>query len=457
MQFSFNAARLRLRAIGRAALLRPVAAALVLVLAFGSEANAQLRVEITSGVERPIPMAVVPFGWQGPGAAPPFDVSGLVTQDLNNSGRFDPIDQRDMVSRPTEPAQVNMADWRIVEVDLLVIGRIREDAPDRYSVTFELFDVIGGQQLLGFRLTSSGDDLRATAHRIADMIFEQVVGIPGIFSTRIAYVSEERQSPEQRRFRLIVADADGANARVIADSPQPLMSPAWSPDGRRLAYVSFEGNQSAIYVQTLRTGTRERVSARAGVNNSPAFSPDGRMLALTLSRDEGNLDIYTLDLATQVLRRITEHAAIDTEATWSADGRFIYFTSDRAGSPQVYRVRAEPGNRAERVTFEGTYNTRPRVSPNTDDGEVIAVVHRNQSNDRISLVDPQSGFTTVLSRGTLDESPSFAPNGDMIIYATRDRGQGVLAAVSRDGRIQQRIASVAGDVREPVWSPFARP
>jgi TolB protein len=350
-----------------------------------------------------------------------------------------------------------MADWRIVEVDLLVIGRIREDAPDRYSVTFELFDVIGGQQLLGFRLTSSGDDLRATAHRIADMIFEQVVGIPGIFSTRIAYVSEERQSPEQRRFRLIVADADGANARVIADSPQPLMSPAWSPDGRRLAYVSFEGNQSAIYVQTLRTGTRERVSARAGVNNSPAFSPDGRMLALTLSRDEGNLDIYTLDLATQVLRRITEHAAIDTEATWSADGRFIYFTSDRAGSPQVYRVRAEPGNRAERVTFEGTYNTRPRVSPNTDDGEVIAVVHRNQSNDRISLVDPQSGFTTVLSRGTLDESPSFAPNGDMIIYATRDRGQGVLAAVSRDGRIQQRIASVAGDVREPVWSPFARP
>jgi TolB protein len=286
------------------------------------------------------------------------------------------------------------------------------------------------------------------------MVFEELTGIPGIFSTRIAYVSEERSGPDARRFRLIVADADGENPSTIADSPQPLMSPAWSPDGRRLAYVSFEGNQSAIYVQTLRTGTRERVSARAGVNASPVFSPDGRRLALTLSGQEGNLDIYTLDLSTQVLRRITESTAIDTEAVWAQDGRSLYFMSDRTGSPQVYRVDAEPGARAERVTYEGTYNARPRVSP---DGAVISVVHRNQGNDRSATVDPRSRLTTVLSRGSLDESPSFAPNGAMIIYATRDGGRGVLAAVSTDGQIQQQISSVAGDVREPVWSPYARP
>lgn len=428
---------------------------LLAALAHAGPAAAQLRIEITSGVERPIPMAIVPFGWQGgPGSSAPFDLSGLVTQDLRNSGRFDPIATRDMVSRPTEPTQVNFQDWRIVDVDVLLIGTVRPAGPNVYSIAFQLFDVLRAEQLIGFRLEAAGEDLRAAGHRIADMVFEELTGIPGVFSTRIAYVSEQRASPTDRTFRLIVADADGENARIIAESSQPLMSPAWSPDGRRLAYVSFEGNQSAIYVQTLRTGTRERVSARVGINGAPAFSPDGRTLALALSREEGNLDIYTLDLATQVLRRITEHSAIDTEPAWSRDGRSLYFTSDRTGSPQVYRVTAEPGSRAERITYEGTYNTRPRVSP---DGTLLAVVHRNQARDRIAIVDPVTRLTTELSRGQLDESPSFAPNGAMIIYATRDGGQGVLAAVSTDGRIHQQIASVAGDVREPVWSPFARP
>jgi TolB protein len=417
-------------------------------------AAAQLEITITSGNIRPIPIAIVPFG-QGPQPAP-FDVSGLVTQDLRNSGRFDPMPVADMVSRPTNPQQVNFQDWRIVDVDALLIGTVRQDSPDQYSISFQLFDVVTGSQLLGFRLTAAGADLRAAGHRISDMVFEELTGIPGVFGTRIAYVSEERTGPgpDDRRFRLIVADADGENPSIVADSPQPLMSPAWSPDGRRLAYVSFEGNQSAIYVQTLRTGTRQRVSARAGVNGSPVFSPDGRHLALTLSGTEGNLDIYTLELATQVLRRITENSAIDTEAVWSRDGRSLYLMSDRTGSPQIYRVDPEPGARAERITYEGTYNARPRVSP---DGAVIAVVHRNQGNDRIATVDPQSRLTTVLSRGSLDESPSFAPNGAMIIYATRDGGRGVLAAVSTDGQIQQQISSVAGDVREPVWSPYARP
>jgi TolB protein len=285
------------------------------------------------------------------------------------------------------------------------------------------------------------------------MVFEELTGIPGIFSTRIAYVSEERSGPDARRFRLIVADADGENPSTIADSPQPLMSPAWSPDGRRLAYVSFEGNQSAIYVQTLRTGTRDRVSARAGVNGAPAFSPDGRQLALTLSQD-GNLDVYTLDLGTQVLRRITENNSIDTEATWSADGRSLFFTSDRAGAPQVYRVEAVPGGRVQRITFEGSYNSRPRLSP---DGQRLVIVHRNGANDRVAILDPGTGLLQVLTPGRLDESPSFAPNGATIIYATRDAGRGVLASVSADGRIRQQIAAVAGEVREPVWSPFALP
>jgi TolB protein len=420
-------------------------------------ANAQLRVEIRSGVARPIPIAIVPFGWEGTGQRAPFDVSGLVTTDLRNSGRIAPIDERDIVSRPTQPTQVNFQDWRRLEVDVLLIGNIREESPDRYAVVFQLFDVIRGNQLLGFRLTSAGADLRATAHRIADMVYEELTGIKGVFGTRIAYITEERMgpAPDQRRFRLIVADADGENPRTITESTQPLMSPAWSPDGRRLAYVSFEGNQSAVYVQTLRTGTRDRISARPGVNGSPAFSPDGRTLALTLSRDEGNLDVYTLDVATQVLRRITESPAIDTEATWSADGRFLYFTSDRAGNPQVYRAPAEPNGRAERVTYEGRQNMRPRMSPESG---LLAVVNRDiNGNDRIATVNPETGVTIVLSSGRLDESPSFAPNGAMIIYATREGGQGVLAAVSTDGRVQQQIASVAGEVREPVWSPYPLP
>jgi TolB protein len=425
----------------------------LLAMALAMPAMAQLEVTVTSGVAEPIPTAIVPFGWEGAGNAP-FDIAALVEKDLGDSGYFEPMERRDMVSRPTQSSELNFADWRIVDVDIVLVGRLIQDAPDRYTITFQLFDVLRAEQLLAFRVASTGEELRATSHRIADMVYKEMTGIDGIFSTRIAYITEQRRSPQDRMFSLIVADSDGENAQPIAESTQPLMSPAWSPDGRRIAYVSFEGQQSAIYVQTLRTGTRERVSSRAGINGAPAFSPDGRRLALTLSLNDGNLDIYTLDLSNQVLRRITENSAIDTEPVWSADGESIYFTSDRAGSPQVYRVTAEPGNRAQRITFEGTYNTRARVSP---DGTQLAVVHRNQGRDRVALLDPENALITVLSRGELDESPSFAPNGAMIIYATRDRGQGVLAAVSSDGRVHQRIASVAGDVREPVWGPYARP
>jgi len=416
-------------------------------------AEAQLVVNITRGAETAAPIAVVPFGWQGAGA-PAFDLAGVVGADLRSSGRFAPLAVADMVSRPTQAAQVRFQDWRVLDADYLVIGTLTEDSPDRFTAVFQLFDVTRGEQLTGFRLQAGRADLRATAHRIADMIFQEITGIPGVFSTQIAYVSEERRSDGTKRFRLIVSDADGENARMVADSPQPLMSPSWSPDARRLAYVSFEGNQSAVYVQTLRTGTRERVSARAGVNSSPAFSPDGRTLALTLSRDAGNLDVYTLDLTTQVLRQLTTDNAIDTEAVWAPDGRSLYFTSDRAGGPNVYRVSAEPGARAERVTFEGVYNARPRLSP---DGKQLAVVYGQSNTYRIGVVTVANGELEILTTGRLDESPSFAPNGAQIIYATREGTRGVLASVSTDGRIRTQIASVAGDVREPVWGPFPRP
>jgi TolB protein len=270
-------------------------AALVAVM-LATPAVAQLEITITSAEGRQIPAAFVPFGWQGTDDSPPFDIAALVEQDLKNSGYFDPIDRRDMISRPTQGTQINFQDWRIVDVDVLLIGQLVQAGPDQFDIAYQLFDVVRGEPLIQLRRQARRDDLRAVSHLIADEVYEEMTGIPGIFSTRIAYVTEERSSPDDRKFSLIVADADGANAATIAESSQPLMSPAWSPDGRRIAYVSFEDQHSAIYVQTVATGTRERVSARAGINGAPTFSPDGRTLALTLSRDDGNLDIYTLDL-----------------------------------------------------------------------------------------------------------------------------------------------------------------
>jgi len=421
-------------------------------VALFSAARAELTIEITEGVTDPIPIAIVPFGWAGIGKAP-FDVAELLARDLRSSGRFTPMARADMIELPTRGEDVELDDWRLLRNDFVVVGQLQPGAEGRYTIQFELINVLNGQKLLNYQQPATTATLRAASHRVADLLFEKLTGIRGAFATRIAYVAVEGQVPN-RRFQLIVADADGENPRVAAESTEPLMSPAWSPDGQTLAYVSFESRVASIYTQYLRTGERRRVSARAGINGAPAWSPDAQRLALTLSRKDGNLDIYVLGLGEQVLTRITDDNGIDTEPVWSPDGKSLYFTSDRSGNPQIYRVGLAPGDRPQRVTFEGTYNARPRLSP---DGSTLAMVTLDQGAYRIGVLDLNSGSARVLTEGRLDESPSFAPNGAVLIYGTQDRGRGVLATVSVDGSVQQRLAAEHGDIREPVWAPFPTP
>ena len=413
-------------------------------------ADAQLVIEITEGVKRR-PIAVVPFGWQGNDPAAPLDVSAVISADLTRSGRFAPIPEDDMLQKPTRGAEVDFDDWAILGVEAVVVGRLIQNGENAYTLQFQLFDAFGRKQLVGYRMPASRGTMRRAAHRAADMIYEKLTGIKGVFDTKVAYVTAEQRG-DGRLYSLYVADQDGENEYKIMEDDNPIMSPAWSPDSRRLAYVSFDGNRSSIRVQTLRTGNFIEVSRRPGINGAPSFSPDGRKLVVTQGGVDGNLDIYVLDINTRRTTRLTTHRAIDTEGSWSPDGRYIYFTSDRSGGPQVYRVPSTGGT-PERVTFEGSYNARPRLSP---DGEKLAMVHLVNGNYRIAVMDLDREDVLVLSAGRQDESPSFAPNSDTLIYATRAGRNGVLESVTADGLIRQRLASGQGDVREPVWSPFQR-
>src|SRR5215813_2091239 len=325
------------------------------VLALGAvmPAAAQLRIEVTSGVSDPVPIAVVPFARSIP-ADGGLDVAQVIQHDLEGSGRFKALPRGQMPATPTQPSGVVMADWKNAGEDYIVVGRVVPIEGGNLAVDFDLLNTLTGQRVVGQRFVGTPGALRNAAHRVSDVVYEKIVGIRGAFATRIAYVSVEGQPPTQK-FQLIVADADGENQRLILQSRFPLMSPAWSPDGQWLAYVSFESKRSAVYVQLVRTGERRQVSARAGINGAPAWSPDGKKLALTLGGSSGNPDIYVLDLATQGLTRITDDPAVDTEPTWTPDGKSLYFTSDRAGGPQIYRVGVNPGDRPKRITFTGNY------------------------------------------------------------------------------------------------------
>jgi TolB protein len=421
---------------------------LMALLSWQQAVQADLTIEITEGVEGALPIAVVPFGLQG-GIPPREDVAAIINADLNRSGRFKTLPQVDMLARPTSGNEVEFRDWRALAVDYLVVGQVENSGAGGYAIRFQLFDVYRGEQLTGYNMTASDTNLRRTAHHIADLIYEKLMGVPGAFATQIAYITSINEPGGKSRVDLRIADADGHNPQTIVSSSEPLMSPSWSPDGRKLAYVSFEGKQPAIYIQEVFTGQRQKLTSFKGINSAPAWSPDGRKMAMALSKD-GNLDIYVMDLATRNLKAITRHYAIDTEPAWSPDGRYIVFTSDRGGKPQIYRVPSFGGN-AERITFQNAYNARASYAP---DGKSLTLVTQENGNYRIAVQDLGSGVMQVLSRGNLDESPSFAPNGSMIIYATKAAHRGVLAAVSVDGRVHQRIALEEGDVREPVWSPF---
>ena len=329
-----------------------------------------------------------------------------------------------------------------------MVGQVRLGGGGQSVAEFSLFDAVRGNLLTSMNVPFGAQEHRKAAHRIADIIYQQLTGEPGSFDTRVAYVTVTGSATTNRQYRLQIADTDGFNPQSIISSREPVMSPSWSPDGRQIAYVSFENKTAAIFVQTLATGEREKISELPGINGAPAWSPDGTQLAMTLSKD-GNPDIYVMSLGARNLRRITDHLAIDTEPTWSRDGRSIVFTSDRGGKPQLYMVSAG-GGEPKRITFEGDYNARGVFSP---DGKSLAMVHGNRGDYRIAVMDLDSRQVRVVSKGPLDESPGFAPNGSMILYASRSGGIGQLSAVSVDGKVRQSLRIDSGEVRQPAWSP----
>ncbi len=405
---------------------------------------AGLTIEITQGSDNPTPIAVVPFTGS---ATLPEDIQAIVSANLLRSGLFRPIPKTDMLANPKSQAEVFYRDWRILGASYLVIGQFNQEA-GRYRLQYELYDVLSQRRIFQKQVGGGPQQLRDMAHAVSDAVYEAITGMRGAFATKILYV-EDMGRPAADRYRLMYADADGARERALFQSKEPLLSPSWSPDMRRIAYVSFETTRPAIFMQDLASGERTQLTDFKGLNGAPAWSPDGRQLALVLSKD-GNPEIYTLDVATRALRRVTNHFAIDTEPNWSVDGRSIIFTSNRGGSPQIYQVNLA-SNRVERLTFDGDYNARPRVSP---DGRSLVMVHRRNGVFHIASQDIKTGDLRVLTETAYDESPSIAPNGAMLLYATQHQNKGVLAAVSMDAGTRFRLPSKQGDVREPAWSPF---
>ena len=404
---------------------------------------------VTSGNDRSAPVAVVPFGWNG-GAPLPEDLAQIVSNDLRNTGLFEPMARQNMISLPTSPQEVRFADWKALGVQYLVVGSL-VPAGGRLQMQFSLLNVGSEQVLFSGSVGGGMEQLRDIAHYISDQVFEKLTATKGAFSTRLLYVTAERFGVNNTRYTLQRSDYDGARAVTLLQSREPILSPSFAPDGRRIAYVSFEQQRPRVFVQHIDTGRREQVTNFEGLNGAPAWSPDGRQLAFVLSRD-GNPEIYVMDVASRQMRRVTNSQSIDTEPYWGRDGQTLYFTSDRAGKPQIYRTNINSGA-VERVTFVGNYNANPKLSA---DERTLVMVHRQEGYAvfKVAAQDLQRGNVRILSETSLDESPTVAPNGSMVIYATSHQGRGVLVLASSNGRVRVPLPVAQGEIREPSWSPF---
>ncbi|CAB1277447.1 Tol-Pal system beta propeller repeat protein TolB [Candidatus Nitrosacidococcus tergens] len=418
---------------------------IIFFLICSSKVFAVLTIEITGGTQAALPIAIVPFKTNG--SMPPENVSEIIRNDLALSGRFSPLENRELIAQPHDASEIQFYDWRRLGSEGLVIGTVTNINTDQYDVSFQLFDVYKGEQLVGRRYHILTEDLRNLAHQISDVIYETLTGEKGIFTTHIAFVAVSNNQGI-KEYTLQISDMDGQNPRTVLRSKEPILSPDWSPDGTQIAYVSFERKQSEIFIQELRTGNRQSIAAFPGINSAPAWSPDGNNLALVLSKD-GNPEIYIYNFIKKIFTRLTKNGAIDTEPTWSPNGQTIIFTSDRGGQPQLYEIPIS-GGQAKRLTYEGIYNTSASFAP---DGQHIAVTHKaNTGTFHIAVLDLISKKLQTLTQTKMDESPSFSPNGRMIIYATVGEQGGALAAVSSDGKIQQRLVQRGDEVREPAWS-----
>ncbi|WP_286219932.1 Tol-Pal system beta propeller repeat protein TolB [Marinobacter apostichopi] len=429
-------------------LLRKLVTVLTLALVAAGTVRAELLIRITEGADAAVPIAVVPFAESG--SIPAGDkLSTVVQSDLAMSGEFRPLPAEKMLSLPSKREDVFFRDWRLLGQRYVLVGELTRKG-DRVSARYELFDVNTEERLLGETAAAPASNLRSLAHHVSDKVYEAITGVPGAFSTKLAYVTLDKFNGKPR-YRLQVSDVDGKRARIRLESQEPILSPAWSPDGKKLAYVSFETGKPVIFVHELSSGKRTKAADFPGLNSAPAWSEDGRSLLMTLSKD-GNAEIYRMDLATKNLTKVTNHWAIDTEASWDHTGDGLFFTSDRSGGPQIYYKESERAS-PRRITFGSRYNARPRPD---NSGKFVYYVHQRDRAFHIARTNLKTGEETILTRTESDESPSVSPNGRMLIYATKQGADSVLTVISADGGAAYSLPASEGDVREPAWGPLVR-
>lgn len=429
-------------------LLKTFYAAVALMLLAATTAQAELLIRVTEGADSAIPLSVVPFSESG--SMPSGDkLSSIVQADLAMSGEFRPLSPEKMLSLPSKRSDIYFRDWRMLGQRYVLVGELTRNG-DRVEARYELFDVNREERILGETAAAPASNIRSLAHHVSDKVYEAITGVPGAFSTKLAYVTLDRANGEAR-YRLQVSDIDGKRAKIRLESKEPIMSPAWSPDGKKLAYVSFESGKPAIFVHELRTGQRTKVADFRGLNSAPTWSADGQSLLMTLSKD-GNAEIYKMNLQIQKVTKLTSHWAIDTEAAWDSSGEGVFFTSDRSGGPQIYYM-AQPGAEPRRITFGSRYNARPRPDSK---GEYVYYVHQRDGAFLIARTNLKNDEETVLTRTESDESPSVSPNGRMLIYATKQSGESVLTVISSDGGAAYSLPASEGNVRDPAWGPIVR-